>query len=492
MTLVLFLLCFVVLFGAAFRPPALVYAVFLLGPLPLGGFLRDPSIATPVGMLHINALLVLAILFASLVGIVIGHGQVMRQVRASSLFFVFLTFSIASTAWSHDISMALRMLLKLITPVVFMVFVAANIERIGTKTIVQAVLASGFFYALATVVSWKFGMSPNHEFALPATSRAVSSGHLLAPLNMALASLAIRPGILWALIALVFSGTILAGFTRITIAGIFVSATTVWFLKVKRVAKFTVPVIVGLGFIALFTLVGTFRDRMFLEKADRMSFESVINDPGAAIASIGGSGRYNAWEYALKMLFSPHPLVGSGVGSTQRLFYDHSGLGVSVVHSEVVRLLCDLGIVGFVLFVLAWVQVTLAMNRRHRLASTREASTIATAALATSAAYLTFLLTDNGFDYVAQIGVFAYGLVGAALGLRATKPPQRLKPQQRWKRAGKRRLMGSSSPKWAQGNDEDQYADIAVGNASYRLFTRNSAISWSSTWSPRARFTFSE
>ena len=424
MTLVFFLLCFAVLFAAAFRPAALVYAVFLLGPLPMGGFLRNPSIATPVGMLHINALLVLAILVASVVGILIGQRQVMRQVRASSLFFVFLTFSIASTAWSPDLSMALRMLLKFVTPVVFMIFVAANIERIGTKTIIQAVLASGFFYALATVVSWGLGLAPYHEFALPATSRAVSSGHLLAPLSVALASMAIRPGILWTLTALVFSGTILAGFTRITIAGIFVSASTVWFLKVKGVAKFTVPVIAGLGLIALFTLVGMFRERMFLEKADRMSFKSVIDDPGTAIASIGGSGRYSAWDSALTTLFSPHPLVGSGVGSTQRFFYDPSGLGVSAVHSEVVRLLCDLGIVGLVLFVLAWGQVIWAMNNRHRLALTREASTIATAALATSAAYLAFLLTDNGFDYVAQIGVFAYGLVGATLGLRATRSPK--------------------------------------------------------------------
>jgi hypothetical protein len=224
---------------------------------------------------------------------------------------------------------------------------------------------------------------------------------------------------------LTFSGAILAAFTRITIAGLFLSATIVWIVKVKGVAKYMMPIIAGLGFIALFTLIGTFRDRMFLEKGDSMSFEFVMSEPGTAIASVGGSGRYSAWSAALDKLFSPHPIVGSGVGSTQRLFYDPSGLGTSAVHSEVVRLLCDLGILGFVLFVLAWWQVILTMNRRHRLAATQDASTIAAAALAASAAYIAFLLTDNGFDYVSQIGVFVYGLVGATLGLAHRGSPPR-------------------------------------------------------------------
>lgn len=242
------------------------------------------------------------------------------------------------------------------------------------------------------------------------------------------AELATKPGVVRLILALFLTGTLLAGFTRITIAGLFGSVSIAFFLRLKGFARVALPVLGVLGFIALFTLVGQFRERMFLNRADQFSFTTVLEDPSRAVEAIGGSGRYLAWNIAFNRLFKPNPLLGSGVGSAQLMFVDQGGAQISAVHSEVLRLLCDVGIVGFALYVLAWVQLFWLTRRRLRESQNGPLRTVATAAMAAGTAYLIFMLTDNGFDYVSQIGVFVYGLIGATIGSRA-EPTRGARPE---------------------------------------------------------------
>lgn len=441
MTLVVFLVCFLTLLGVVFRPRAFVYAVFLLGPFPYVAVLRYPSTATPLGEIHINALIVFAILMASLVGLTLNLRRLGRPMASTWMFVVFFAFAIASIAWASDLSMALRMLMKLITPWVFMLYVAATMDRIGADSMLRAVLISGVVYIGVSLVAWGMGWTEAGYFGLPGTARAVSSGHALAAFGVAFAELIAQPSAWRMLLAALIGGAVLAGFTRITIAGMFGSASVILFLKTRGLTKIALPVIGAAGLLALFTFVDVFRERMFLENAERMSFESVLADPGGAVTAISGSGRYRGWQSAIDHLITPSPVVGSGIGSAQRFFYGPSGSGISAVHSEVLRLLCDTGWVGLALFVLAWIQLFWAMVRRRNLQG--RAVELPLAAISSAAGYIIFLLTDNGFDYVGQIGVFVYGLAGATLGVALTErvqsdAPRKLldEPARQWRIAG--------------------------------------------------------
>lgn len=296
----------------------------------------------------------------------------------------------------------------------------------------RAVVASGTFYACASLASWVFHLAPEGGFGLPATSAAVTSGQLLSTFGVVFAEWISAPTVARAIVSLLVGLAILAGFTRITIAGMFAEAAIAFFLKFKGLVRIALPALGILGFIALFTFVSDFRSRMFLEKAGSITFASIIQDPVGTIGAIGGSGRYAAWHLALRTLYERHPTTGSGIGATQLLFYDPTGVGTSAVHSEVIRILCDLGIVGLILFVFAWVQLFRSMIKYHRVRDLYRSPAAAIAAMAAAGGYLVFFATDNGLDYVAQMGVFTYGLVGAVLGLRSER---RIPDHNGWRRS---------------------------------------------------------
>lgn len=422
MSLLVFLVVSLLLLITAVRPKFYIFAVFLIGPLPFGALLRFPFVATPIGVIHINALLVFSILLSALVGVALHVSGVRRHLGSVWIYLAFLVFAVVSIAWTPDVSIAVRMLLKLITPVVFLMYVALTVDKVGVRNIWRAVMTSGIVYGLASLASWGLGLKAEGGFGLPATSAAVTSGHLLAPFGLAVSEALTSGGMTRWAGALLAGVAILAGFTRITIGGMFAQAALAFFLRFKGPVRVMLPAAGVVAFVALFTLVDQFRSRMFLEKAGSITFESVLRDPGSTLSAIGGSGRYAAWDLALTNLFTPNPIGGAGVGATQLLFYDPTGVGASVVHSEVVRILCDLGVVGFVLFALGWLQILRKLNMRRREFAGHRFDAFPIGAMAAVAGYLVFLLTDNGLDYVAQIGVFTYGIVGAVIGARGEVP----------------------------------------------------------------------
>lgn len=421
MSLLVFLATTLLLLATVLKPRAYIYAVFLVGPMPFGAFLRNAFIATPLGAIHINALLVFSILLSSMLGLALNLSGLRRSLGACSAYVAFLVFAMMSIAWAPDFSMSFRMLMKFLTPVAFMLFVASTIERVGIKSVFSAVVASGALYGLASFASWALHISDD-GFGLPATSRAVTSGQLLSTFGLLVAD-ALAGGGLVRLIPMLLAGAaILAGFTRITIAGMFAEAAVAFFLRFKGPIRVLMPLLGLCAFVALFTFVDHFRSRMFLEKAESISFESVLEDPSGAISAVGGSGRYAAWDLALHELFHRSPVLGAGIGATQLLFYDPTGTGTSAVHSEVIRIVCDMGIVGLGLFVLAWFQIFRRLNvRRREFAAQAIPATFPIGAMTVATGYLVFFLTDNGLDYVAQMGVFVYGVIGAVIGMRAER-----------------------------------------------------------------------
>jgi hypothetical protein len=430
MVLGIFALVFLVFIVAAFRANAFVWAILLIGPFPFGTLLREPNAATPFGSIHINALVVFAILVASIVAIIVGGRGAATMLRASWLFAAFLAFASLSLLWTPDHGMALRMLLKLATPYAFMLAVATSVVRAGAGPLFDAAIASGILYASMSVAAYALGWVDDAYLGLPGTSRAVSSGHLLAPYAALLSQSCEQPG-LWRIVATAALALgVVGGFTRNTIGGLFAATGAILFVRGRALFRIIVPAVGFVSFIALFTFVDAFRERMFLQYADSVSFDSVLKDPGSALDAISGSGRFQAWQVALDLLHAPSPVIGSGVGASQALFYD-TPTGPSAVHSEIIRLLCDLGWIGLSLFVLAWTQLLWGVLRRRRDEQDPASSATSLAAIGSATAYLVFLLTDNGIDYVAQMGVFVYAFVGAAIALtpsvqRAELPRRRL------------------------------------------------------------------
>ena len=410
------------------RPKWLLYFLFLLGPLPLSPLVTNPFMETPLGLVNIGALKVASILLIVTVGVLLTPMRLSKAASGIGLMLAFLVYAVISLSWADNPTIGIRMLLKLMTPILVFFYLFGNVHRIGLQALFSAATFSGLLYLC-------YGLLTSHNLSLaglsiPGASRAEYSGHLVSVIAMLAAQCAFQPSILRLSTLLLLSAGTVAAFTRITIASMFAALGSAWFWRSRGPLKYLWPVLGVAAFLALFVFVDEFRQRMFLTSADSVTLESLVTQPLDTASKVAGSGRFAAWEQALERLYEPNPATGSGIGASQDMFYGGSAraTNVSAVHSEIIRLLCDLGLIGMTLYLLGWFQLLLGLirfNAEQRRSADGTPNTehplqraLVVAALGSSLAYLLFLLTDNGFDYVAQISMFVYATVGAALGLR--------------------------------------------------------------------------
>ena len=116
------------------------------------------------------------------------------------------------------------------------------------------------------------------------------------------------------------------------------------------------PVIITIFCLGIFTIlyVPSFRDSTFYDPKDA----TIENLAEIDETEFDSSGRFEMWKYLMKRLYYPNPVIGSGLGATQRFMYTARGSlrgsfgKLKVPHSEYVVLLCDLGLIGFSLYLL--------------------------------------------------------------------------------------------------------------------------------------------
>jgi hypothetical protein len=227
---------------------------------------------------------------------------------------------------------------------------------------------------------------------------------------LALAGFVYGPRTLYAGVFICCVAAVIAAFTRITIAGLFIGSAGILFVALKGLPRFALPICGVIALPALFLMNERFRSRMFYG-ADSISFIGIMDDPSYALQHLHGSGRFAAWDQFLELFFEPSPFIGSGIGATQHYFYTHSIIGLGVIHSEYIRLLCEVGIVGISLFAIAVLAYGIRLFRAYHAAQEVEVRKYTLASIGTLLAYLVFLATDNGFDYVSQFAVYVFGLI---------------------------------------------------------------------------------
>lgn len=126
-------------------------------------------------------------------------------------------------------------------------------------------------------------------------------------------------------------------------------------------------------------------------------------------------------DYSLESFFEPSPLIGSGLGIISQLFGHIGSASFEVtgglVHSEYVRLLSEVGLIGTTLFVLSLLALLYTCWRAYRLSRSNLARTLTLAAFGSLVIYLVGAATDNVLFYYYSFGGYVWALV--AMGLRA-------------------------------------------------------------------------
>jgi O-antigen ligase len=367
-----------------------------------------------LGRMDVSALRLFGIWIAALLIALGNFENSARHLRSYKFHIAFLLFCFISLFWSPSIAYGARMLAKLSSPLLFMLIVASMVTSLDQlRRMEKVTIGGGLVMVLLAIWAWATKNGSSVGLSVPATTPAYFSAYLVAIGSLTIANIKSDRPKFNLLVSFVFCLAVLAAFTRITIVAMFVAYSLMFFIASRGIFRVFLPV-TGIVLVpVLFLFSETFKRRMFFGEK-QIHLDTALNDPSILFSHLHGSGRFATWPQVLNKFFVPSPTLGSGLGATQNFFYTNSPSGLGAVHSEYVRLLSDVGLIGLTLFLIAILVYFVRLSGIYRVNPAKISGRFALAGMGGLLTYLIFMATDNPFDYVTGFGFYVFGIVAMA------------------------------------------------------------------------------
>lgn len=400
---------------ALFSRPGLIYFSLLTGALPIF-LIHERWLADDFGSSDINSIRIVGIWLAAAIFLMTDTRRFFKYLVDFRFHLLFLLFCGISLIWSPNLTFGFRMISKLSAPLLFLVIVLMTVTSNGQILWMERIIFIGATAALLiALINWNFKIGGSAVgLSIPTFGPSLSSAFFMIVAMMASVKTKYEHKWIYAILFLFLVTAIFCSFTRITIVALFIGMSLILFMSVKGMFRIILPVSGFLGVPILFLLNDTLRKRMFISDS-KISLENIMNDPSVLSQNLRGSGRFHAWDLVIDHFVKPSPAFGSGVGATQNFFYSGTVGHMGAVHSEYVRLLADVGVAGLLLFAVAFLIYLFKMIRIYRSDRIADSGRYAVMAAGGIVAYLIYLATDNGIDYVSALGVYVISLVGMSL-----------------------------------------------------------------------------
>ena len=394
------------------QPIALVYLSLLTGGVPLT-FGQGEINESDFGRMDLSATRMFGLLIASALLACLHSTQAWTYLCRWKYHVLFLLFCCVTLVWAPSLIYGTRMIAKLVSPLLFMVLIMLAVSTVRQlRTMENMILIAAVVMLSLAGASKVLGLQRADVVGLtvPGIGPATFSAYILAAGMLALAGLRDSNRVLKLGLVGLFALVVILGNTRITIGAMFIGFSILLIVALKGFSRYLLPLAGIVALPALFILNQRFRERMFYGD-EGGSVDAVLNNPLAEIQHIHGSGRFDAWDIILNKFFLPNPAVGSGIGATQHYFYSQIGGGIGVIHSEYVRLLSEVGVLGLGLFLVTILVYLAQLINTFRSSSNAETKKYALAGIGGVVAYVIFMATDNAFDYVTQLGIYVFSMV---------------------------------------------------------------------------------
>lgn len=198
-------------------------------------------------------------------------------------------------------------------------------------------------------------------------------------------------------------------------------------LAVMSVFKFRKNALIPLIILIVSSLIFVFtvpqmREKMFRQNVD---VDYLMEHPDEFKWDyIDDNGRSAMWERILDDLYVEHKWTGSGIGSQQSYMYAKAAADgtAGIVHNDWVILLCDVGLIGLILYLLAVFAMIRDCYRMYQdqenIQECRQSAFIAGASLFGCLAAMTF---DNVVNYSMCTLALPYTFYGIAIALVGKK-----------------------------------------------------------------------
>jgi O-antigen ligase len=423
MAILILIIFFIPIVFALVSPYIFIILTFLIGGIPLSWLTESRGSLESFKGMSASAIELFGFIIGMILIIGINIKKCAPYIPKYAFHLFFLIFACTSLLWTSDLIFGLRMLIKLIAPFLFIIGCAACIQNIkDAVNIEKAIFVGAILFLLFALSNYVFKYAPvftanNISYlTVPGSSPAVFSFKMACVSLLALANYLVDRKKIYLVLCIIFSIAVILAFTRISMFGLIAASALVIFLLAKSfLFRTLVPLFLIIIFITSFLVSDTLKIRMF-RNPDRIgNFSQIIADPEKAIARVHTSGRLHAWQVALNKFFVNNPIQGSGIGCTQAWFYEGSKKRVGVLHSEYLRLLCEVGLIGLFLFLLTIFKYSFLTLRGCYKKNTNVVRKYSCLSLSCILFYVITLATDNSFDYILAIQVYVFCFIYLSL-----------------------------------------------------------------------------
>lgn len=397
----------------------LILAILFGGGFPVGLLMPHEQFFG----LYANGAYLFVILCSIVISLFFAIPDLFSQTLRYNCVFIFLLYSLFSLLWTTDIEWGVRTLVKLASPFIFFVAAQAFLKReqdlkIATRMIFACCLIVSLLAVINTLGNGVLApgegiYNVRHNYlAAPYMSPANYSFLIGSGAILALTNLLTTRKFSYLLLSILFTTLVFWSFVRISMAGLIAAIGMVFFLLARNLAvKVVFPLMIFVVFVTCLFTVEKLRTRMF--KSDKVGMETVLSSEVNKLDTIiYMSGRTSLWRKAYNEFLQKRPMTGRGIGSVDS-WLERNFNGVRM-HSEYLRIACDLGVLGLILYLLAICQFyarLLALYLRNNDPVVRSYTVTALAGLTF---YLITFATDNSLNYICEFSLYIYTFMAFA------------------------------------------------------------------------------
>lgn len=413
---------------AILRPREFLIIVFATGAISLAFITeKQKPYFTELGGINFDGLRLLGFLFVMMVYLSLRMRSAFKVAAKYKLywFFLFLAgFSIVYTI-GQPVD-GLRLMAKIAYP--FLLFIIIQIEAKDNsflEVLEKSIYAGGIIVSLLGI----FNLFRGQAFIVGIEGITQYTAGLAHPNMIAFFFLVVfvfsfinflyLHRRIHLFLSVLFLVQLMITFTRIALVSLIIALMIIAFRKTNPVIAFTAALLVAaIGFLAVFN-VPALKTRMFIEP-DKISSQSLLNDPEEFIDNIRLSGRNKVWSFALENVFRKNPWFGGGLGSTDIIIgreWQKQGWKVDVtgtvpVHNEYLRMLCEIGILGFLIFLAANLKFFKDMLKFFwKAKGTPQFERISLTALCLIVCYLIISLTSNVINWYSIFSQYVFAFM---------------------------------------------------------------------------------
>ena len=406
------------LINIAFRWPLVVVGFLLVTGSLSWSFVtgEEKVFFSSLGGLDINGVRLLGVIVAfSIVLFVRPEGR--ARMLTLKPYVVFLMVAAVGLLYTWNFNSGIRLWSKLLYPyIIFCIILVEVNDEVTLRRMVRVFFWAALVAFISIPVSLYFGLGTEFEADMiklggGATHRSPFAFFVMCVTCIS-ASLYIylkERKYLW--MTILGSVAVFFSLTRIAIAGLLVALGTIYFRR--SVWKGIIVM------VFLVTIVANYEplSRRMFYGGSTTTWTDLIVEPSRFFTDVNAMGRFPAWGAGILGMFAKSPVMGMGIGSTTGIEYE-AGNYLTAMHSEVVRILAEMGLVGITLFLFAYFHLIRKVNADR---SQHDSSLTAACTLAVPAMVMGFFVTcftDNSLDYYTMLGQNIFAIAALAIKSR--------------------------------------------------------------------------